>query len=53
MVWNEHQTVFKLFSFLPQVNDQVLLSLIVPLLVVPQATHYVLDGFIWKKKYNF
>lgn len=53
MVWNEHQTVFKLFSFLPQVNDQLLLSLIVPLLVVPQATHYVLDGFIWKKKYNF
>lgn len=53
MVWNEHQNVFKLFSFLPQVNDKLLLSLIVPLLVVPQATHYVLDGFIWKKKYHF
>jgi len=53
MVWKEHQTVFKPFSFLPQVNDQLLLSLIVPLLVVPQATHYVLDGFIWKKKYHF
>lgn len=53
MVWNEHQTVFKPFSFLPQVNDKFLLSLVIPLLVVPQATHYVLDGFIWKKKYHF
>lgn len=53
MVWNEHSTIFQLFSFLPQVNDKLLLSLIVPLLVVPQATHYVLDGFIWKKKYKF
>ena len=25
---------------------------IVPLLAVPQLTHYVLDGFIWKRKYN-
>ncbi len=53
MVWNEHQEVFKPFSFLPEVNDKLLLNLIVPLLVVPQATHYLLDGFIWKKKYNF
>lgn len=25
-------------------------SLLVPLLAVPQITHYVLDGFIWKRK---
>jgi hypothetical protein len=25
---------------------------LVPLLAVPQLTHYVLDGFIWKRKYN-
>jgi hypothetical protein len=24
--------------------------LLVPLLAVPQLTHYVLDGFIWKRK---
>lgn len=24
----------------------------VPLLAVPQLTHYVLDGFIWRRKYN-
>lgn len=53
MVWNEHQSVFQIFFFLPQVNNNILLGIIVPLLVVPQATHYVLDGFIWKKKYNF
>ncbi len=26
--------------------------LLVPLLAVPQITHYVLDGFIWKRKSN-
>jgi hypothetical protein len=27
-------------------------SFLVPLLVLPQVTHYVLDGFIWKRKSN-
>jgi hypothetical protein len=27
-----------------------LLSLIVPLLALPQMTHYIPDGFIWKIK---
>jgi hypothetical protein len=27
-------------------------NLIVPLLAVPQVTHYVLDGFIWKRQSN-
>jgi hypothetical protein len=26
--------------------------LLVPLLALPQATHYVLDGFIWRRKSN-
>jgi hypothetical protein len=25
---------------------------LVPLLALPQATHYVLDGFIWRRKSN-
>lgn len=25
---------------------------LVPLLAIPQLTHYVLDGFLWKRKYN-
>jgi hypothetical protein len=26
--------------------------LLVPLLALPQLTHYVLDGFVWKRKNN-
>ncbi|MEW6128667.1 MAG: hypothetical protein AB1757_16630 [Acidobacteriota bacterium] len=26
--------------------------LLVPLLALPQLTHYVLDGFVWRRKYN-
>jgi hypothetical protein len=29
-------------------ND--LLALLVPLLALPQATHYVLDGWIWRRR---
>ncbi|MES2486647.1 MAG: hypothetical protein V4581_11970 [Bacteroidota bacterium] len=44
MVWNERftsgfSTAFASWQFL-----------LVPLLVVPQFTHYILDGFIWKSK---
>jgi len=27
-------------------------TLLVPLLALPQATHYVLDGFVWKRRNN-
>jgi len=27
-------------------------SILVPLLALPQITHYVLDGFIWRRKSN-
>ncbi|TGD57648.1 hypothetical protein [Flavobacterium humi] len=43
LVWNEQFSLHNLhFS-----NWQFLL---VPLLTVPQFTHYILDGFIWKSK---
>ena len=42
LVWNEH------FSL--NLNLSVnWLQFLVPLLVVPQLTHYLLDGFIWRK----
>lgn len=48
LVWKEHLSVFFLHrSHLFEVNP-VLLSYIVPLLAVPQGTHYILDAFIWK-----
>ncbi|WP_255578519.1 hypothetical protein [Chitinophaga sp. sic0106] len=49
-VWREHTRVFSLFQQLPEVESSVVLMLLVPLLAVPQVTHYVLDGFIWKMK---
>jgi hypothetical protein len=49
LVWRENQSLFNLFWFLPDPNDSLLLSCVVALLAAPQITHYVLDGFIWKK----
>lgn len=42
LVWNEH------FSLNVMVSEK-LFQFLVPLLVVPQLTHYLLDGFIWRK----
>ena len=50
LVWKENATLFKPFTFLPQIEERNLLTLIVPLLALPQATHYILDGFIWRKQ---
>jgi hypothetical protein len=47
-VWREHLELFPGFQMLPHVNDLNALSLIVPLLAVPQLTHYILDGVIWR-----
>jgi len=51
-VWhdNEHRDLFQIFHQIfgdLEVNSP-LLKLIVPLLSVPQITHYIIDGFIWK-----
>jgi hypothetical protein len=43
LVWNEQISITN-FDFS---NWQFIL---VPLLTVPQFTHYLLDGFIWKSK---
>ncbi|MBD1385040.1 hypothetical protein IDJ75_07095 [Mucilaginibacter rigui] len=48
MVWKEHGSVFTFFACLPKISNEQVLSLLVPLLALPQSTHYVLDGFIWK-----
>ncbi|MGF7216978.1 hypothetical protein GGR92_003145 [Spirosoma lacussanchae] len=49
LVWREHGAVFGTFQALPTVQSEWLLALLVPLLALPQATHYVLDGFIWRR----
>jgi len=48
MVWKEHGSVFTFFAGLPKIGNEQVLSLLVPLLALPQSTHYLLDGFIWK-----
>jgi hypothetical protein len=48
LVWGEHPAVFGGRNHAPAMLDSPLLPFVVALLAVPQATHYVLDGFIWK-----
>lgn len=50
LIWQEKGALFPFWSGLGPVTDVSTLSWIVPLLAVPQATHYVLDGFIWRFK---
>ena len=47
-VWKEHRNIFA-GGWLPEIHfNEQLLNFIVPLLALPQLTHYILDGFIWK-----
>lgn len=48
LVWRERAELFAPFRTLIPIGSHALLSLVVPLLALPQATHYVLDGFIWR-----
>lgn len=50
LVWHDHPEYFD-FNFAWGVQLPTFVKvLLVPLLAVPQMTHYVLDGFIWKVK---
>ena len=35
-----------------EIDLELLPGLLVPLLAVPQVTHYILDGFIWRRRSN-
>lgn len=47
-VWHDHPDVFPWSAFFDSAAMSPWLSVLVPLLVLPQVTHYVLDGFIWR-----
>jgi len=47
-IWTEHKGFFRLFQPLPAINDKALASWVIPLLALPQMTHYALDAFIWR-----
>lgn len=51
-IWREHLSFFAPFARLPLIADKAMLAILVPFLALPQSTHYVLDGFIWKVKNN-
>ncbi|MEO6324052.1 MAG: hypothetical protein ABIT01_07900 [Thermoanaerobaculia bacterium] len=44
-VWHEHARLFPGPRFTP---GSLALTFLVPLLALPQATHYLLDGFLWR-----
>lgn len=48
MVWKDHQILFPFFTNLNSITEPLILSIVVPFLVLPQITHYILDGFIWR-----
>ena len=48
LVWRDHSLFYGWLRFLPRLSDHAVQSVVVPLLALPQATHYVIDGFIWK-----
>jgi hypothetical protein len=47
-VWKDHISIFPLLTQYSPLNNPLWLSIIVSVLVLPQVTHYVLDGFIWR-----
>jgi hypothetical protein len=48
IVWNQHRNIFGADRFIAFDLSDRILSFIVPLLALPQITHYILDGFIWR-----
>ena len=48
LVWHDHPQFFGPSSPL----DDAWVALLAPLLAVPQLTHYVLDGFVWRREGN-
>jgi hypothetical protein len=49
-LWKEHTTVFAIFNWSDVQLSKNVLNIIVPLLALPQITHYIIDGFIWRIK---
>jgi hypothetical protein len=45
-IWHEHQLIFQI----PAISSDAFLVWLVPLLALPQTTHYILDAFIWRLK---
>jgi hypothetical protein len=47
--WRDHRAIFSWIYFLPAIRTTEWQSFVVPLLALPQITHYLIDGVIWRK----
>ena len=47
-IWKDHPDVFPLLTAQSPITHPIIVSMLVAILVLPQVTHYVLDGFIWR-----
>jgi hypothetical protein len=52
LVWHEHGSVLFLSEHISVISSEQTLIWLVPLLSMPQITHYVLDAFIWRMQTN-
>lgn len=53
LIWRDHATFFHSFYFLPQLAESSNFQAVaLSLLVAPQLIHYILDGFIWRRKFT-
>ena len=48
LIWRDHASLFEWSYVLPKVESEITATIVVAILALPQLTHYVLDGFIWK-----
>jgi hypothetical protein len=48
-VWKEHVSLFSVFHLFGSRLQGNGLIVVVPLLALPQVTHYIIDGFIWRR----
>ena len=49
-VWKEHVNLFAAFHLTSSHPGRIGLIFLVPLLALPQITHYIIDGFIWRQR---
>jgi hypothetical protein len=47
-VWKDHEQIFPFLTQQDPLQHPVILSVLVAVLVLPQITHYVIDGVIWR-----
>jgi len=50
LVWREHASVLFMANAMHAVQSSSMLTWLVPLLAVPQVTHYLLDAYIWRMR---